>query len=90
MGRTVQTYRNTLESLVLEWGDFRKALRKKDRESFDRLMEKARSHSSASGYALRLNPMESLFMSILLEQEKDIEDLRRMLESGKDGRGLDS
>ncbi|MDY6930493.1 MAG: hypothetical protein SVJ22_01060 [Halobacteriota archaeon] len=74
----------------MEWGDFRKALRKKDRESFDRLMEKARSHSSASGYALRLNPMESLFMSILLEQEKDIEDLRRMLESGKDGRGLDS
>ena len=80
MGRTVQTYRNILEELIAEWADFRKALRDKDRECFDGLMEKARSHSSASSYALRLNPIESMFMSILLEQEKEIKDLKKHLE----------
>lgn len=80
MGRTVPTYRNILENFVLEWQEFRKAFRKEDREAFDRLMEKARMHASAASYDARIDPTESMFMSILLEQEKEIGDLRKKIE----------
>jgi hypothetical protein len=80
MGRTVRTYRTVLEDLVDEWQGFRKALRKEDRAAFDRLMEKARTHASAASYDIRADPLESLFMAILLEQEKEFERLRKKLE----------
>jgi hypothetical protein len=80
LGRTVPTYRNILENLVSEWQEFRRALRKEDREAFDRLMEKARMHASAASYEARIDPVESMFMSILLEQEKEIGELRKKIE----------
>ena len=80
MGRTIPTYRNILENLVNEWQGFRKALRKEDREAFDRLIEKARMHASAASYEARTDPVESMFMSILLEQEKEIGELRKKIE----------
>jgi DNA repair ATPase RecN len=79
MGRTVRTYRTVLEELIAEWEAFRKALRKQDREAFDRLMEKARTHASAASYDARLDPGESLFMSILVELERELEELREKL-----------
>ena len=79
MGRTVPTYRNVLENVVNEWQGFRKALRKEDKEAFDRLMEKARMHASAASYGARVDPVESVFMSILLEQEKEIGELRKKI-----------
>lgn len=78
MGRTAPTYRLLIESMAQDWGPFRRALREKDREAFDRLMDKVRAHSSACGYANRIDPLESAFMSILLEQEKE---LRALLEA---------
>jgi DNA repair ATPase RecN len=80
MGRTVRTYRTVLEDMIDNWQGFRKALRKEDKEAFDRLMERARQHASAAGYDARVDPVESLFMSILLEQEKEIEALRKKIE----------
>jgi hypothetical protein len=43
-------------------------------------MDKARRHSSAASYAVRTDPIESLFMSILVKQEKEIEVLRKRME----------
>jgi hypothetical protein len=40
---------SVLESLINDWQNFRKALRKEDREAFDRLMDKARNLASAAG-----------------------------------------
>ena len=76
MGRTVRTYRTVLEELIADWERFRKALRKEDREAFDRLMEKARTHASAASYDARFDPSESLVMSILVELERELEELR--------------
>ncbi|HDS44902.1 MAG TPA: hypothetical protein ENN68_02200 [Methanomicrobia archaeon] len=76
MGRTVRTYRTVLEELIADWERFRKALRKEDREAFDRLMAKARTHASAASYDARVDPSESLFMSILVELERELEALR--------------
>jgi hypothetical protein len=43
-------------------------------------MDKARGLASAAGYDPRLDPMESVVMSILVELEKEIEELRKKIE----------
>ena len=58
-GRTVPTYRLALEAMAQQWNDFRRALRKGDREAFDELMNKARMHASAATYAISMDPTES-------------------------------
>lgn len=76
-GRTVPTYRLALESMAQQWSDFRRALRKGDREAFDELMNKARMHASAATYAISMDPTESAIMSMLLEHEKELARLRK-------------
>jgi predicted CopG family antitoxin len=78
MGRTVPTYRLHLESILNDWMDYRRALREKDREVFDRLLNKARQHASAASYAAHLDPTDLAFLSILLETEKEIESAKDM------------
>lgn len=88
MGRTVPTYRLALEAMAQQWNDFRRALRKGDREAFDQLMNKARMHASASTYAISMDPTESALLSMLLEHEKELARLRK--EAGGQGEGLGS
>jgi len=76
MGRTVPTYRMTLESIIQRWNDYRKALTKEDREAFDAMVNRARLHASASTYAAFSDPVEGALLSILLEQEKELRRLR--------------
>ena len=77
MGRTVPTIRIVLESEIAEWSNFRRALRKQDRNTFDDMMTDARKHASACGNAVRLNPTEALLMAIILEHEKELTELRK-------------
>lgn len=84
MGRTVPTYRLALEAMAQQWNDFRRALRKGDREAFDQLMNKARMHASASTYAISMDPTESALLSMLLEHEKELARLRGKT-GGQDG-----
>jgi hypothetical protein len=65
-----------IESIVSDW--------LRDKQIFDALMTKARMHTSASSYANRMEPLESVFMSILLEQQKEIELLKMRLEGMKE------
>jgi hypothetical protein len=76
MGRTVPTYRMTLESIIQSWADYRRALPKDDRDAFDAMTNRARMHASASTYAAFSDPVEGVLLSILLEQEKDIRRLK--------------
>ncbi len=77
MGRTVPTYRMASESLFQSWNDYRRALSQEDREAFDRLSDKVRLHASACSVAAFLDPLEGALLSILLEQEKELERLRK-------------
>lgn len=77
MGRTVPTFRMASESVFRNWNDFRRALPKEDQEAFDRLSDKVRLHASAATMAAFLDPLEGAFLSILLEQEKELERLRK-------------
>jgi len=78
MGRTVPTYRMVMEDVIRDWDSFKQALRREDRQLFEQLMQKGRRHASAASYAIRPHPTESLLMSILLEMEKDLDQLGRM------------
>ncbi len=77
MGRTVPTYRMASETLFQSWSDFRRALSQEDRAAFDRLSDKVRLHASACSVAAFLDPLEGALLSILLEQEKELERLRK-------------
>jgi hypothetical protein len=76
MGRTVPSFRVLLESIVLELAVFRRALRGEDRNAFDSIMNMARKHASSSTVTPMLDPMESMFLSILIEQQKEINRMK--------------
>ncbi|MFQ6128059.1 MAG: hypothetical protein ACE5QW_04070 [Thermoplasmata archaeon] len=81
MGRTVPTFRLLLESTISGWGQYKRALRPDDKKVFDNVINKARAHASACSYANRIDPMESIFMSIILELQKEVEALRESIRS---------
>jgi len=78
MGRTVPTYRLHLETILNDWTDYRRALREKDREAFDRVISKARQHASAASYCAHMDPTVLAILSVLLEIEKDIRTEKNM------------
>jgi len=81
-GRSVPTYRMTLEEIISDWKEFRRALRREDREAFDALVNRARQHSSAASYQASADPVETIFLSMLVDMEKE---LGRRLPGWKDG-----
>ena len=76
MGRTVPSFRILLDSIIMDLGNFRRALRKHDQKVFDRIMDMAREHASASTVAAAVDPMDTIVLSILIEQQKQIDDLK--------------
>ena len=86
MGRTVLPFSRVLEQEVQEWRKFRRGLRKEDQQFLDRLFEEARLHVQAGVYASRPWPFETILISMLLEHEKALVELRskiRTLEERK-------
>jgi hypothetical protein len=75
-----------LEGIILELSTFRRALRGEDRNAFDSLMNKARAHASSCTVVPTLDPMDAMFLSILVEQQKEISSLRVALSA--DGRSI--
>ena len=65
-----------LDSIIMELGDFKRALRRHDQQVFDRIMDMAREHASASTVAAAVDPMDTIVLSILIEQQKQIDDLK--------------
>jgi hypothetical protein len=57
-----------------------RSLRREDQQVFDQLFEKTRLHISAGGNSARPWPFEIILISILLEQEKELDELRKKME----------
>ena len=81
MGRTVLPFSQVLEQEVQEWRKFRRGLRREDQQFLDRLFEEARLHVQAGVYASRPWPFETILVSILLEHEKALVELRSKLKA---------
>ncbi len=76
MGRTVPSFRMLLEEIIVELSIFRRVLHGEDKAAFDSLMNKARKHASSCTVAPTLDPMDAVFLSILVEQEKELNSLQ--------------
>ncbi len=93
MGRTNPTYRDVVAALERDWGDYRRALRRRDRPHFDRLFEYARDHADAAGYLNHEDPTIALLVSVALAQERQRAALAERvahLETALDERALDA
>ncbi len=79
LGRTVPSFRMQLEEIILELSIFRRALRGDEKDAFDNIVNKARRHASSCTVAPTLDPMDAVFLSILIEQQMEIKSLREAL-----------
>jgi hypothetical protein len=73
-------FSQVLEEEIQGWQKFRRTLRKEDQQVFDRLFEKARLHVEAGNKASRPWPFEIILISILVEQKKELVELRLKIE----------
>ncbi len=87
MGRTILPFSRVLEQEVQEWKKFRRGLRKEDQQFLDRLFEEARLHVQAGVYASRPWPFETILISILLEHEKALMELRSKIKILEEQKG---
>ncbi len=81
------SYSQILEQEIEEWKKFRRALRKEDQLVFDQLFEKTRLYVEAGDRVSRPWPFETILISMLLEQEKALVELRSKIKEyeEKDG-----
>lgn len=75
MGRTNPTYRDYLNEIEDEFGDFRRGLRRQHKPHFDRLFAQARGYADAAHMANYRDPELMILLSICLAQERRIEAL---------------
>lgn len=75
MGRTVTPFSIVLSEEESRLGKLRRALREEDRRHFDQLFEYARLNVQAAVQAASPEPMESVFLLILIELQKRIQQL---------------
>jgi hypothetical protein len=80
MDWTDLTFSQVLEQEIQEWKKFRWALRKEDQQVFDQLLEKSRLHVEAGNNVSRPWPFETILISILVEQEKALVELKEKIE----------
>ena len=79
MGTTDLSFSQVLEHEIQEWKKFRRALRKEDQQLLDQLFEKAMLHAEAGVSVSRPWPFETILISILLEHEKALAELKLKL-----------
>ena len=81
MGKTVPSYRVALDHEIQRWSGFARALRQEEREVFEQLMDICRNYASAASNATRPVLFEAMVMTILLDQQKTINQLEKKLQA---------
>lgn len=84
MGRTNATYRNFVRQIQQDWNPYRRALRFEDQQTFDDLFEHVSNHADAGSNLNATDPVVPVFLSIILEQEKRIQQLEDQLDDESD------
>ncbi len=81
MGRTVAAYSWQIEHIEQRLADFRRALRREDQKRLDELLRYARFHVTSGVMASFPSASDAMFWSILLEQQRKIEELEKTVSS---------
>lgn len=82
MGKTVPTYTRLVKEKKKKLEKYRDALRKRDRESFERILEDSQKHRDAGKEMTSPIPFRPMMLSVLLELEKRIEKLEEAMKEG--------
>lgn len=77
MGRTILPYSIVMEEELRRLKKFRRALRKEDQVYLDRLFAEARKQIQAGIYSAFSEPLIPIFLSILIEHEKELDKLKK-------------
>jgi hypothetical protein len=80
MGKTLPPLSSLIEQERRRWAPFKRALPKADQPIFDQLFDCAKLHIQAGVMVARPWPFETIVMAIVLEQQKQVEQLQRLLE----------
>ncbi len=72
MGRTVPSFRITLDMEKKEWKPFRAALDKSERKEFDDMWDIPRLYITACSSSVQLVPIHPIFISILFHHYKKL------------------
>lgn len=79
MGRTVLPFSQVLSEKQSHFSKFRRALREEDQQAFDALFEQARIHIQAAVYYADPDPAEALFLSMMIEHWKLIDQMEKRI-----------
>ena len=77
MGHTVKSQRQVVDRILKELNDYGRSLRKENKPYYDSLLAKVKKHFGNIGYACSYNTWALVLFSIMLEQEKEIERLKK-------------
>ena len=80
MGRTVITANQVILDEQVAFASFRRRARRDDQRLFDILFAGARKHTAAVSQATHALPFESILLAMLLEQAREIERLKSLLD----------
>lgn len=75
MGRNVTSMREEINRILERWKSYERAMKDTDKKAIEEIIEKAKMHSGEATYALQ-DPLEAVFLSVLVELEKEIEELK--------------
>jgi hypothetical protein len=81
MGKTLPPFSQLIEGERRRWAPFKRALPKEDQAMFDRLFDCAKLHVQAGVMVSRPLPFETIALSILLEQQKLLEQAKALIEA---------
>ncbi len=85
MGRTLPSITQAFLQEQESFSRFRRALRRSDQRVIDDLFANAHKHLAAAAYASHALPFETLLLSMLLEEHKEIIQLRSLVEQVLNG-----
>jgi hypothetical protein len=77
MGRTVVPYSLVIEQVVHRFENYRRTLRREDREAFDLLMRVAKMQVQAGVMAQHPNAFDSMSMAMIVHLQREIEQLKK-------------
>jgi len=83
VGEPIKSHRLALDDEIRRWDGFAKALRNKDREAFDALMDSGRSYAYACNNKVQPIIFEPMVMSILLSQQIRLQRIQKELTAVK-------
>ena len=85
MGRTVATWRMRGDARIDEWKQFHRTLRPQERSAYESMIKAVRTRAAACEMIPTVDPMEPIFLAILVEAYERISRIEREIERLRDG-----